>query len=88
MGCFVVYFPVTVLLGGFDDSAEEIILKARRMSGVGKIIVIPMYKMIKVAARHTRLHNRFGLDDSEAIKEARELMIIKNKNLQEKVKII
>ncbi|MFX0098749.1 MAG: hypothetical protein ACFFCS_04150 [Candidatus Hodarchaeota archaeon] len=83
-----VYFPITAILGGFDDSAEEILLKAKKMSGIGRFIVSPMYAMIKMAAKRTKLHNRFALDDTEAIKEGRELMIIKNKILKEKVKIL
>ncbi|MFX0098750.1 MAG: hypothetical protein ACFFCS_04155 [Candidatus Hodarchaeota archaeon] len=84
----IVYFPAIVILGGFDDGAEEIMRKTEKMSGVGRIIVTPMYRIMKWAARHTRLHNRFAFDDTEALQEARELMVIKNKILKEKVKIV
>ncbi|MHA1683369.1 MAG: hypothetical protein ACTSUE_20685 [Promethearchaeota archaeon] len=84
---FFVYFPLTGLLGAWDDSSIEILRKATKMSGMGKFLSLPMYKLIKIAVNHSRLHGRFSIDDSEALKEARDLMRIKNSNRDKSVKI-
>ena len=84
---FFVYFPLTGLFGAWDDSSLEIMRKATKMSGPGKFLTLPMYKLIKIAIKRSKLHGRFAMDDSDALQEARELMKLKNQNREKKVRI-
>ncbi|MHA1369347.1 MAG: hypothetical protein ACTSRA_06495 [Promethearchaeota archaeon] len=84
---FFIYFPITALLGAWDDQSLEILKKATKMSGMGKFFSLPMYKMLLFISKKSKLHGKFSIDDSDAIKEARELMIIKNQQRKEKVRI-
>ncbi|MHA1791269.1 MAG: hypothetical protein ACTSVI_01410 [Promethearchaeota archaeon] len=84
---FILYFPLTGFLGAWDDESMDIIEKAVKMSGLGKFFAVPMFKMLSFAVKKSKLHGKFSVDNSEAIKEAIELMEIKNKMRKEKVRI-
>ncbi|MFX0099652.1 MAG: hypothetical protein ACFFCS_08725 [Candidatus Hodarchaeota archaeon] len=83
---FFVYFPLTGFLGVWDDSSLEILRKATKMSGMGKFFSLPMYKMLRFTKK-SKLFGKFGIDYSEAIKEGRELMVLKNENRVKKIPI-
>lgn len=74
-----VYIPVTAFLGAWDDSSVETFRKAARMAGFAKVLVVPMYKSLRWAISHARLHNRFALDDAGALAQALELMALKTR---------
>jgi hypothetical protein len=79
---FFVYFPLTGLFGAWDNSSLEILRRATKMSGIGKIFSLPMYKLLALITSRCRLHGKFSIDDSEALKEAKELMKIKQENIE------
>ncbi|MBD3187636.1 hypothetical protein GF325_12450 [Candidatus Bathyarchaeota archaeon] len=85
---FFVYFPLTGVFGAWDDGNIEVLRKATRMSGPGKLFSLPMYKSLLFIARKSPLHGKFVLDDTEALEEARDLMRMKNMNRKTKVRII
>jgi hypothetical protein len=83
-----VFFPLTGLFGVWDDSSLEQLRRAVKISGPGKIFTIPMLKLLEKAVLKSKLHGKFGIDDCEALKEARELMVIKNSHREKKIDII
>lgn len=83
-----VYMPLTGLVGVWDKSSIEQLRRAVKISGPGKIFTVPMFKTLEFAVSKSKLHNKFGVDDSEAIKEARELMVIKNSHRDKKINIV
>jgi predicted small integral membrane protein len=83
-----VYFPLTGLIGVWDPSSIEQLRRAVKISGPGKIFTVPMFKALEFAVSKSKLHGKFGVDDSEAIKEARELMVIKNSHREKKIEIV
>lgn len=82
------FFPLTGLVGAWDDSSIELLRRAVKISGPGKIFAVPMFKLLEKAAKISKLHGRFGIDDTQALMEARELMIIKNSHREKKIEII
>ncbi|MHA1716734.1 MAG: hypothetical protein ACTSXP_13910, partial [Promethearchaeota archaeon] len=72
------YLPLTSLFGAWDDDSMRDFKHAAKMSGPSKFFVIPMYRLCELASKHSKLHNRYPIDASVAIKEARELLEIKN----------
>lgn len=84
---FFVYFPFTGYLGAWDEGSMEILRKAARMSGPGKIFSAPAYKLLLAATRRSKLHGRFRIDDSDAVEDARDLMRIRNAKGARKVRI-
>ncbi len=78
------YFPMTALLGGWDKNNLHDFEKAMVMSGPSKPLVWLMYKSVEVPARHAKLHNKFGIDASEAEEEAWELLQLKHINALKK----
>ncbi len=85
---FLIYFPLTAVLGAWDDHALDILQKARKISGPGKLLVVPLYNIVHFFAMRSKLHNRYQLDESQAQKEAKELMELRNQNAVEKVRIM
>lgn len=73
----VFWIPGTVLLGAWDDGSVASFERATRMSGIARLIILPMYKGMKWAIPRARLHGRFKMDDTEATREAEELMALK-----------
>ncbi len=85
---FFVYFPLTGVFGAWDDASLEILRKATLISGAGKFIAVPMFKILSKITKYSPLHNKFGIDDSLAIKEARELMKTRYSKLEKDITII
>jgi hypothetical protein len=79
IGPFMIYTPITVLMGAWDDTSVDSFRKAAIMAGFARFIVSPMYKMILKTIPYAKWHNKFGVDEKEALKEARELMEMKVK---------
>ncbi|MHA1522234.1 MAG: hypothetical protein ACTSRK_18830 [Promethearchaeota archaeon] len=76
------YFPLTVLLGGWDDYQLFTFREAVKLSGPSKIIFGPVLKlMIKIAdfGRKKGVHGRFPIPYKEAHQEIIELMELKQK---------
>ena len=85
---FFIYFPLTGLFGAWDDPSLEVLRKATLISGGGKVVAIPMFKILRAITKITPLHNRFGSDDSLALKEARELMQTRYSKLHKEIHIL
>ncbi|MBD3351284.1 MAG: hypothetical protein GF364_07335 [Candidatus Lokiarchaeota archaeon] len=81
------YFPLTCILGSWDDQTMKILKKAYKISGAGKVISYPLYKILTYISKKTPLYNKFTIDDQEAMKELKELMTLKNKTRKEQYKI-
>jgi hypothetical protein len=77
---FMFYFPLTVLLGGWDDNSIRDFKKAVTMSGPSKMIVGQIAKTILKAIPRSRLHNRFKYDESAAFAELKELVALREQN--------
>jgi len=74
------YFPLTVLLGGWDDYQLFTFQEAVKLSGPSKIIFIPLFKLLKKCAEFGRkigTHGRFPIPFEKAHKEILELMELK-----------
>ena len=85
---FFVYMPLTALIGAWDKGSIDILNKATKISGLGKIFVLPMLRSVQWASKKTDLAEKFAFDDSEALLEAKELMLLKNSNLEEEITIL
>jgi hypothetical protein len=81
-GVFLIYIPITTLLGVWDNGSVESFQKAAKIAGFAKILVVPMLKILEKTIPFAKLHNRFAMNDSEALQEARDLMKIKELRLQ------
>jgi heme/copper-type cytochrome/quinol oxidase subunit 2 len=77
---FFFYFPLTVILGGWDNNSIRDFSLARKMAGPSTFIVAPIYYLVMIATRISPLHNRFTLDTTKAYKELEELVEIREKN--------
>ncbi len=73
----LVYYPLTALLGGWDDENLEAFHKAAKLSGPSKFIVWPLYRIVDAICKHSPLHNKFRMSSEEAFKEAEELLQLK-----------
>ncbi|GAB4309747.1 MAG: hypothetical protein Kow0069_09300 [Promethearchaeota archaeon] len=76
----VLYFPLTVLLGGWDDNSLRDFRRAREMAGPSKVVVVPLERLVSAAARRARLHGRFEIDDADATLELAELVALRDSN--------
>lgn len=72
------YFFLTVYLGGWDNDNLAMFKKAAKMSGPSRLFVVPLYKIVEFAAKHSKLHNKFRIPADEPEKEARELLVLKH----------
>jgi hypothetical protein len=86
------YFPLTVLLGGWDDYQFFIFSKAVDLSGPSKFLFKPLYKMmVRCVAWGKKIgtHGKFPIPFEVAHKQIEELMAQKrefrNEILEEKV---
>jgi hypothetical protein len=75
-----VYYPLTAFFGGWDDQNLEAFRKASKLAGPSRILVIPLYHIVHFVCKHSPLHNKFKLDDTQAFKEAAELLAMKRAN--------
>src|SRR5271157_61154 len=77
---FLIFFPLTALLGGWDDYMFYIFKKAVDISGPSKgllkMIQWEMEQCIK-ASRKLRLHGRWSIPHEDADKEIRALIVMK-----------
>jgi hypothetical protein len=73
-----VFFPLTGVLGAWDESSLKDFKKAAIMSGPSKPLVYPMYFGAALGAKLSPFGNRFGMDSTQAFKEAQELLEIKH----------
>ena len=80
-----VYTPLTVFFGGWDEESLATMKRAVKISGPSKFLTVPMYKILELMVKISPLHNKFVFDATEAIKEARELMEIKNTHMEKKL---
>ena len=78
------YFPLTALLGGWDDNSIRDLKNATKMSGISRLIVLPMTFLVFKIASLSPLHNRFKLDEKEAMIEIEELIRIRDSHILEK----
>ncbi len=79
------YFPLTAILGGFDDYQLFMFKKAVDLSGPSKILFRPVYRLVEkgiATSRKLKLHGRYPIPYEDALKEIRELMEIKRVSLQ------
>ncbi|MHA1846923.1 MAG: hypothetical protein ACTSXU_04705, partial [Promethearchaeota archaeon] len=68
------YFPITTLLGGWDDDSMEKFKQGAKMSGVSKLFVWPMYKGVEFISKRSRHHNKFAILYEDATMEAIEFI--------------
>ena len=66
------HFTSRTMIGNFEKVVE--------ISGPSKFIVANMYKMLKNLCAKSPLHNKFPLDDEAALRESRELDILKEES--------
>lgn len=79
-----IYFPLTGVLGGWDDYQLGQFKKAVKLSGPSKFLFKWFFNLINRGVRLGRkigLHGRFDIPCDGAIKEINELMEIKRKNI-------
>lgn len=76
----VLYFPLTVYLGGWDENSLRDFNLANRMAGPSRFIVLPIAKMVNAAAKKAQWHNKFKYDETEAFQELKELVDLREKN--------
>lgn len=81
------YFPLTVLLGGWDENSISDMRKAVKMSGASKLVVVPITGMVFKTAKKAKLHNKFKYDETEAFKELRRIMDKRNTNREDQLGI-
>ena len=79
IGIFL-YFPLYTLFGGWDDNTLTEFEKVIQMSGPSKKLLIFLYKYQKKIAKFSPLHNRYPIASEAAMREARELYIMKLEN--------
>lgn len=68
------YFPLTVLLGGWDENSIRDFQKVEKMAGPSRFIVTPMARLIFKTVQISKLHNRFRFSAKEAEKEIQEIL--------------
>jgi hypothetical protein len=73
------YLPLTAFLGGWDTQSMKDFRNAAIMSGPSKFFVWPVYTWTERVARVSPLFNKYPIDATDAIKEARELLEMKQK---------
>ncbi|MHA1340301.1 MAG: hypothetical protein ACTSRZ_08795 [Promethearchaeota archaeon] len=76
MGIFV-YFPLTALLGGWDDDSLVVFRLATKISGPSKGISALLNSLLNKSAQKSKLHNKYKYDAKQAFKEIKELMELK-----------
>ena len=79
------YFPLTVFLGGWDHNSIEHLEKAVLLSGASVLLVKPLTYFILKAKDHAKLHDRFGFNEDDALKDIYYLMNTREINRIEKL---
>jgi hypothetical protein len=85
---FLIYMPLTGLFGGWDDGSMQTLERAVKISGGGKILSLPMYRILLKVVSKSKLHNKHRVDHELALQEVRELMELRNSHIEEKVQIL
>ncbi len=80
------YFPLTMLLGGWDDNSVRDLKAAVKMCGHSRIIVVPLTKLLFKVMPYSKLHNKFKYDESGAFEELMELNQIRELGRQKTLK--
>lgn len=80
------YFPLTAFLGGWDDNSIRDLRMTLKMSGISRLFVLPMTKLVFKVAPKSRLHNRFKYDETDAFQEIKELVMTKDLNRENTLK--
>jgi hypothetical protein len=78
------YFPLTVVFGGWDDGSIKNFERAAKMSGPSKFLVYPMWILVKKVYPISPLHNRFPIETEDAEREGLELYHLKMQKNAEK----
>ncbi|MBD3185460.1 hypothetical protein GF325_01425 [Candidatus Bathyarchaeota archaeon] len=84
---FFVFFPLTAMLGGWDDYQVFTFEKACNLAGPSRPLFKLVLRSIKLGVRIGRklgLHGRFGIPYETAHQQIRELMELKRKHLFKK----
>ncbi|MFX0102136.1 MAG: hypothetical protein ACFFCS_21400 [Candidatus Hodarchaeota archaeon] len=76
---FGLYFPITIILGGWDDNSVRDFVKAVKMAGPSKFLVVGLKKNVLAVAKKAKLHNKFKIDDEAAYRELVELVALREK---------
>ncbi|MHA1891563.1 MAG: hypothetical protein ACTSYS_11290 [Promethearchaeota archaeon] len=74
------YFPLTGMLGGWDDINLNEFKKTALMSGPSRFIVLPLFWLLRKSCNASKLHGRFQMSIEGIEKDAEELLRIKRKN--------
>jgi hypothetical protein len=82
MVVLLLYFPLTGYFGGWDTFSLTQFEKVVDMSGPSKPFVKLMYAMLKKFCKISKLHNRFPIENAQAIREAQELYELKKRREQ------
>jgi hypothetical protein len=76
----VFYFIMSGFLGGWDTINLDEFCKASQMSGPSRFIIAPIYKLVEIACKKSKYHNRFALPTEDVVRNAQELLAIKREN--------
>ncbi|MHA1682740.1 MAG: hypothetical protein ACTSUE_17505 [Promethearchaeota archaeon] len=76
----ILYFPLTVSLGGWDENSMRDFRKAVKMSGPSKGLVRMIAKGVFWAERRASWHNRFKYNDDGVFREIQELVETRDRN--------
>jgi hypothetical protein len=79
VGIFI-YFPLVGFFGGWDENSVHEFKKVLAISGPSRFIIKPMFKLVRKMIKKSPFHNKFPLDDTEALIEAQELYKMKQEN--------
>jgi len=77
------FFPLSAILGAWDDTNLNEFRKAAMISGPSKFIVWPLYKTLEKTCKISPLHGRFEMPIKGVVKEAQELIALKIKSREE-----
>ncbi len=77
------YFPLTGILGGWDQTNLDEFRKVSKMSGPSKFVVKPIYGIVNRVCKRSKLHGRYAMPIEGVIQEAQELLAIKKAKREE-----
>lgn len=80
LGMIFIYFPLSSLMGGWDDINLDEFRKSAAMSGPSKFLVVPLYRLVNFFSKKSKLHNRFAMESDVVLRQAQELFEIKLEN--------
>jgi hypothetical protein len=77
---FLIYLPLSGLMGMWDDFSIDTFRKAVEISGPSKFLVKLFYKSTLWGINHSKIHNKFKIEWEVAAKEIAELIEMKQNN--------